>query len=121
MAAVLGTALPSERQALLILNTLFAWLVNARYLAGNPLSLYRQRARKAKPRVTRFLEGRSVAGWKTCVSVKRRGVLSCGQRVICFHTKSKPTLLSICRIDSNNDKREPAFNPTSARTIGPAE
>ncbi|MDN7184672.1 tyrosine-type recombinase/integrase [Caballeronia sp. SEWSISQ10-4 2] len=46
----------SERQAFVILNTLFAWLVNAGYLAGNPLSLSRQRARKAKPRVTRFLE-----------------------------------------------------------------
>jgi integrase len=39
----------------LILNTLFAWLVNADYLAGNPLSLSRQRARQTKPRVTRFL------------------------------------------------------------------
>jgi len=46
----------SERQAFVILNTLFAWLVNAGYLAGNPLSLSRQRARKAKPRVTRYLE-----------------------------------------------------------------
>ena len=40
----------------MILNTLFAWLVTAGYLAGNPLSLSRQRARKAKPRVTRYLE-----------------------------------------------------------------
>jgi integrase/recombinase XerD len=39
----------SERQAFVILNTLFAWLVNAGYLGGNPLSLSRQRARKAKP------------------------------------------------------------------------
>jgi integrase/recombinase XerD len=46
----------SQRQAFVILNTLFAWLVNAGYLAGNPLPLSRQRARKAKPRVTRFLE-----------------------------------------------------------------
>src|SRR5471032_1500004 len=46
----------SERQAIVILNTLFAWLVNAGYLAGNPLSLSRQRTSKAKPRVTRFLE-----------------------------------------------------------------
>ncbi|SAL50704.1 Phage integrase [Caballeronia udeis] len=46
----------SERQAVVILNTLFSWLVNAGYLAGNPLSLSRQPARKAKPRVTRFLE-----------------------------------------------------------------
>ena len=35
---------------------MFAWLVTAGYLAGNPLSLSRQRARKAKPRVTRYLD-----------------------------------------------------------------
>jgi integrase/recombinase XerD len=46
----------SQRQAFIILNTLFSWLVNAGYLAGNPLSLSRQRARKAKPRITRYLE-----------------------------------------------------------------
>lgn len=46
----------SQRQAIVILNAMFSWLVNAGYLAGNPLSLSRQRARKAKPRVTRFLE-----------------------------------------------------------------
>jgi len=46
----------SERQAFVILNTLYALLVNAGYLAGNPLSLSRQRSRKAKPRATRFLE-----------------------------------------------------------------
>lgn len=47
----------SQRQAVVILNTLFAWLVNAGYLAGNPLSLSRQRQRKARPRVTRYLDG----------------------------------------------------------------
>lgn len=46
----------SQRQAIVILNTVFSWLVNAGYLAGNPLSLSRQRARRAKPRVTRYLE-----------------------------------------------------------------
>lgn len=46
----------SQRQAIVILNTMFSWLVNAGYLAGNPLSLSRQRARKAKPRITRFLD-----------------------------------------------------------------
>jgi site-specific recombinase XerD len=49
-------AATSQRQSIVILNTLFSWLVNAGYLAGNPLSLSRQRQRKAKPRVTRFLE-----------------------------------------------------------------
>ena len=37
----------SQRQAIIILNTMFSWLVNAGYLAGNPLSLSRQRQRKA--------------------------------------------------------------------------
>ena len=46
----------SQRQAMLILNVMFAWLVQAGYLAGNPLSLSRQRARKAPPRITRYLE-----------------------------------------------------------------
>jgi integrase/recombinase XerD len=46
----------SRRQAIVILNAMFSWLVNAGYLAGNPLSLSRQRARSAKPRVTRYLE-----------------------------------------------------------------
>lgn len=46
----------SQRQAAVILNVLFSWLVSAGYLAGNPLSLSRQRNRKAKPRITRYLE-----------------------------------------------------------------
>lgn len=46
----------SQRQAAVILNVLFSWLVNAGYLAGNPLSLSRQRNRKAKPRITRYLD-----------------------------------------------------------------
>lgn len=46
----------SQRQAIVILNGMFSWLVNAGYLAGNPLSLSRNRQRKAKPRVTRFLD-----------------------------------------------------------------
>ncbi|MFL9886496.1 tyrosine-type recombinase/integrase [Paraburkholderia agricolaris] len=45
----------SQRQAMVILNVMFAWLVQAGYLAGNPLSLARQRARHAKPRITRYL------------------------------------------------------------------
>jgi integrase/recombinase XerD len=46
----------SRRQAIIILNTLFTWLVSANYLASNPLALSRQRARKAKPRITRYLD-----------------------------------------------------------------
>ncbi|MFZ6871354.1 tyrosine-type recombinase/integrase [Undibacterium sp. Di27W] len=49
-------SLGSQRQAAVILNVMFSWLVNAGYLAGNPLSLSRQRSRKAKPRITRYLE-----------------------------------------------------------------
>lgn len=46
----------SQRQALIILNSLFSWLVSAGYLAGNPLSLSKQRARQAAPRVSRYLD-----------------------------------------------------------------
>ncbi len=49
-------SLTSQRQATVILNVLFSWLVNAGYLAGNPLSLSRQRSRKATPRITRYLD-----------------------------------------------------------------
>ncbi|MCD9231444.1 tyrosine-type recombinase/integrase [Ralstonia pseudosolanacearum] len=45
----------SVRHAMSILNALFAWLVEAGYLAGNPLSLARRRGTKAAPRVTRYL------------------------------------------------------------------
>jgi hypothetical protein len=41
---------------MVIINALFAWLVEAGYLAGNPLSLSRQRARRSKPRITRYLD-----------------------------------------------------------------
>jgi len=46
----------SRRQAMVILNVMFGWLVSAGYLAGNPLSLSRQRQRKPKPRITRYLD-----------------------------------------------------------------
>jgi site-specific recombinase XerD len=46
----------SIRQATVILNVLFSWLVQAGYLAGNPLALSRQRTRKVAPRITRYLE-----------------------------------------------------------------
>ncbi|WP_343630683.1 tyrosine-type recombinase/integrase [Roseateles sp.] len=46
----------SIRQAMVVLNSMMSWLVEAGYLAGNPLSLSRTR-RKAPPvRVLRFLE-----------------------------------------------------------------
>jgi site-specific recombinase XerD len=45
----------SQRQAMSILNAMFSWLVEAGYLAGNPLALSRRPWRLAAPRVTRFL------------------------------------------------------------------
>ena len=45
----------SQRQALSILNSMFNWLVEAGYLAGNPLALSRRKARTRAPRVSRFL------------------------------------------------------------------
>ncbi|NYH14224.1 integrase [Paraburkholderia bryophila] len=49
-------AASSQRQAMVIINALFAWLVEAGYLAGNPLSLSRQRTHRTKPRITRYLD-----------------------------------------------------------------
>lgn len=51
----------SSRQALSIINSLFSWLVEAGYLAGNPLALARRRHSHRAPRVTRFLP---MAHWK---------------------------------------------------------
>lgn len=46
----------SQRQAMVTLNSMLSWLVQAGYLAGNPLALSRQRRSNAQPRVVRFLE-----------------------------------------------------------------
>lgn len=46
----------SIRQALTVLYSLMSWLVEAGYLAGNPLTLSRRRGKAPPPRVTRFLE-----------------------------------------------------------------
>jgi len=62
----------SQRQAIIILNTMFSWLVNAGYLAGNPLSLSRQRQRKAKPRITRFLDDELWREVKTTIETMPR-------------------------------------------------
>ncbi|MFX1739916.1 tyrosine-type recombinase/integrase [Paraburkholderia sp. A1RI_3L] len=45
----------SVKQAVLILDSLFGWLVEAGYLRGNPLGLLRQRRRRPAQHVTRFL------------------------------------------------------------------
>lgn len=46
----------SVRQAMTVLNSMLSWLVEAGYLAGNPLSLSKRRRKAPPPRVTRFLE-----------------------------------------------------------------
>jgi len=46
----------SRRQAAVLLNSLFSWLVNAGYLAGNPLALSRERRRPTISRIKRYLE-----------------------------------------------------------------
>jgi len=46
----------SQRQAIIILNSMFSWLVAAGYLAGNPLSLSRSSSQKAKSRIIRYLD-----------------------------------------------------------------
>lgn len=46
----------SMHQAMVVINSLFSWLVQAGYLAGNPLALTRQRRANSAPRVVRFLE-----------------------------------------------------------------
>lgn len=45
----------SQRQAMSILNSMFNWLVEAGYLAGNPLALRRRPRTGRAPRVSRFL------------------------------------------------------------------
>lgn len=45
----------SQRQALIIINALFSYLVDAGYLAGNPLSLIRRRNRKLRPQADQAL------------------------------------------------------------------
>ncbi|MES2740040.1 MAG: tyrosine-type recombinase/integrase [Pseudomonadota bacterium] len=49
-------SLASQRQSAVILNALFSWLVNAGYLAGNPLALSRERKRRGPARVTRYVD-----------------------------------------------------------------
>ncbi|NYT61027.1 tyrosine-type recombinase/integrase [Alcaligenaceae bacterium] len=62
----------SRRLAITILNSMFSWLVTAGYLAGNPLSLSRQRARKAKPRITRYLDDEAWSEVKLAINALPR-------------------------------------------------
>jgi integrase/recombinase XerD len=62
----------SQRQAMVILNAMFSWLVSAGYLMGNPLALSRQRGRKAKSQVVRYLPPAVWAEVKTAVEAMPR-------------------------------------------------
>jgi len=46
----------SIRQAMVVLNSMLSWLVEAGYLAGNPLALSRKRRKAPPPQVSRLLE-----------------------------------------------------------------
>ncbi|MFP3637424.1 tyrosine-type recombinase/integrase [Paraburkholderia sp. SIMBA_054] len=45
----------SQRQAKIILNGMFNWLVHAGYLRGNPMALLKQRKKGSAKRITRYL------------------------------------------------------------------
>lgn len=45
----------SQRQAKVILNGMFTWLVSAGYLRGNPMALSRNRSKAPSTRMTRYL------------------------------------------------------------------
>jgi len=84
----------SQRQAVVILNTLFSWLVNAGYLAGNPLALSRQRQRKSKPRITRFLDEQMWAEVKVSIEALPRETER--ERAHYFRTRWLFSLLYLC-------------------------
>ncbi|GAO22095.1 phage integrase family protein 7 [Alicycliphilus sp. B1] len=63
----------SQRQALSILNGMFSWLVEAGYLAGNPLALSRRKRRPATPRVDRFLPAQQWDAVKAAIEVMPHG------------------------------------------------
>jgi integrase/recombinase XerD len=89
----------SQRQAIIILNTMFSWLVNAGYLAGNPLALSRQRARKAKPRITRYLE---VDLWKEVkATIESMPLDNSRDREHAFRVRWLFSLLYLCGLRSS--------------------
>lgn len=55
----------SQRQALIIINALFSYLVDAGYLAGNPLSLIRRRNRKLQPQANKAISQQRYLDQKT--------------------------------------------------------
>lgn len=64
----------SQRQAMVVLNSMLSWLVQAGYLAGNPLALSRGRRRgPSAPRVKRFLDEDLWAEVRVTVASMPRG------------------------------------------------
>jgi len=57
----------STRHAMVVLNALFSWLVEAGYLAGNPLALARRRRPAQAPRITRYLSHELWEGVKEAI------------------------------------------------------
>jgi len=55
----------SQRQGLIIINALFSYLVDAGYLAGNPLSLIRRRKRKLQPQADQAINQQRYLDHKT--------------------------------------------------------
>lgn len=49
-------SLASARQAMIVINVMFSWLVQAGYLRGNPLALMKHRRTKDKRGVTRYMD-----------------------------------------------------------------
>src|SRR3546814_5018267 len=75
------------------------------YLAGNPLSLSRQRARKAQPRVTRYLENEAWSEVKLAIDALPRE--SDREREHYFRLRWLFSLLYLCglRISRSEERR----------------
>ena len=84
----------SQRQAGVILNALFSWLVSAAYLAGNPLALSRERKKRGAARVTRYLDDEIWAEVKATINALPRATPR--QREHYFRLRWLFTLLYVC-------------------------
>ena len=84
----------SQRQASVILNALFSWLVNAAYLAGNPLALSRERKKRLPARVTRYLDDAIWCEVKAMINALPRETSR--QREHYFRLRWLFTLLYVC-------------------------
>lgn len=66
----------SVKQAVVILDSMFGWLVESGYLRGNPLGLLRQRRRRPAQRVSRYLPAVMWQHVKDYVAAMPQGSLS---------------------------------------------